>query len=652
MQGFSGNIQQNNYPASNRQAVEDSQRRQQMMRANSVQQDGTPQVKLFAQSLTALDPMQQQQQQHSLMAGSRNSQHQQAGSASAMQQASHNMPQARNPQIGPSSGHYYQQGVNQTGGSFLQNSNDPKRRQMWSNYDLEPGSAQVDVPAAMPGSSNSILKNNNWNAGGEVQGPAENDNSLVFGRSKIQQNIWGGNGMQQNSSQSSGDLDSRHRGVQSGHRIQHGTSQPTDGHSLASQPNGSNLQRNTLGTSVLDIADLENRRSQELQNCQEDGNWRDHSLMQASPQQAAPTNSSLQAFAEMDRTQTTWKNLWQSVNPGNSGQLVESDKVEQSSLWGQSSSHVGGSQPLLPDGPNARVEHSGWSGGEGALQTDTHGERELLSHQPLRDEQQFVQSGSPQPTQAFQDGDERQLLANQGPNLQEALSHASMSDNEPSSASRHVEQSYQQRGSFSHSLDRSGNQNNQNSSDPVGHSSGSRDSMHFPNLSIEQQSSHQSSLNKAELQHQGRWSSLGATSDSRQTLDEAAIPTLESSTLRQDHPEGRVQLQLSNQQTENRFSHLMNVRSANLQEEAQGGQALPIMNAVTGYRHQTDLERSGLPNGALENPMSGWAQGQVAGGQSRTEQSKLGGRALQTSSVAVSAGKVNELTLDSPFFAR
>lgn len=72
-----------------------------------------------------------------------------------------------------------------------------------------------------------------------------------------------------------------------------------------------------------------------------------------------------------------------------------------------------------------------------------------------------------------------------------------------------------------------------------------------------------------------------------------------------------MQLQLSNQQTENRFTHLMNARSANLQEEAQGGQALPTMNAVTGYRHQTDLERSGLPNGALENPMSGWAQGHL-----------------------------------------
>jgi hypothetical protein len=351
-------------------------------------------------------------------------------------------------------------------------------------------------------------------------------------------------------------------------------------------------------------------------------------LLQASPQQSVATNASLQTFTDTDRAQTSWKSLWQSVqNSGNSSQLAETQKGPQNALWGQNNSHVTGSQSELSNGSKARMALNGWGGDQGTMQADGSGE----SQQATRIEQQVMLSGSPQPAQSFQDVEGRQQLSNQGPSFQEALSQASLSDNDPSSTSQHVDQSLQNATSFAHPIDRDGNA--VNSSDPAGHSSSSKESLHYSNYSVE----HQTSLNKSNLQNQGKINAW--TSETRQRFDDTSVPVLDSS----GQQEGRVQLQLSNQQAENRFSALMNAR-ANMQEEFPGPQPLRAMNAVSGYGHQNSNERPALLNGVTDGSVASWAHGQMAANQMRIQQSNLAGRALQTSNVAGNVGKVRDWT--------
>lgn len=631
MQGFAGNTQQSNYPAS-RQVLEAAQRRhQQSLRGNAVQQDGTPHVKLFAQSLTSLDPIQQQQQQQqNLMAANRNAQNPQVRHANILQQSALNMTPERNPHLTVNPGHHYQQGVNQAGGSFLQNASDRKQQPMWNNYEMEPQASQVEVPVMLPGNADSLLKSNCWPAGSEANAAPDADNSLAFERSKMQQNVWGVHGVQPSNSQSSGDVGSRHHTPQGGAVVQQGTPKSSGGHPLATQANGTVMHQSSLqsGTSMLELSELEaNGRQQELQNSQEETNWRNHSLLQASPQQSGATNSSLQAFTDTDRAQTSWKSLWQSVqNSGNSSQLAEADKGQQNVLWGQNNSHVAGPQPELSDGANARMALNGWGGAQGTMQADASGE----SQQTARAEQHVMLSGSPQPVQGFQDVEGRQQLSNQGPSFQEALSQASLSDNDPSSASQHIEQSFQNASSFAHPIDRDGNV--VNSSDAVGHSSSSKESIHFSKFPGD----HQTPLNKGNLHNQGQVNAW--TPDTRQRFNDS-VPLLDNS----GQQEGRVQLQLSNQQAENRFSSLMNARASNMQEEFSGAQSLRAMNAVSGYGHQNSNERPGLLNGATEDAMAGWAHGQMAANKMRMQQSKLAGRSLQTGNAVGNAGKVQDM---------
>lgn len=628
MQGFAGNAQPSNYASASRQVFEAQRRHQQNLRGNSVQQDGTPHVKLFAQSLTPLDPIQQQQQQqHNLMAANRNAQNPQVRHANILQQSALNMTQERNPHLIANPGHHYQQGVNQAGGSFLQNASDRKQQPMWNNYEMEPQASQVEVPVMMPGNADSLLKSNCWPAGSDGHAAPDAENSLAFERSKMQPNSWGVHGVQPSNSQSSGDVGSRHHTPQGGAVVQQGTPKSTDGHPLANQANGAVMHQGSLqsGTSMLELSELEaNGRQQELQNSQEETNWRNHSLLQASPQQSVATNSSLQAFTDTDRAQTSWKSLWQSVqNSGNSSQLAETEKGQQNTLWGQNNPQVAGPQPELSDGANARMALNGWGGAQGTMQADASGE----SQQAGRAEQQVMLSGSPQPAQGFQDVEGRQQLSNQGPSFQEALSQASLSDNDPSSASQHIDQSFQNASSFAHPMDRDGNA--VNSSDAVGHSSSSKESMHFSKFPVD----HQTSLNKGNLHNQGQvnaWSS-----DTRQRFNDSAR-LLDNS----GQQEGRVQLQLSNQQAENRLASLMNARASNMQEEFSGART---MNAVAGYGHQNNHERPGLLNGATEDAMAGWAHGQMAANKMRIQQSKLAGRSMQTSNVVGNTGKVQDM---------
>lgn len=533
--------------------------------------------------------------------------------------------------------YYFKQGVSQAGGSFLQNPNDArKQRHMWSGYELEPDTSQVDVPMVLPGNADPMQKSNNWPVQDESQARSETERSFMFGRSRNQQqSTWGGHGVQQNSSQSSGDLDSRHRG------LQHASSQQTSGQAMGNQPNGGSLHQNSeTRSSLLSLAELGNgRQQQELQNARQESSWREHSLLQASPQQSTATNSSLQAFTDLDsRAQTSWKSLWQSVNPGNS-QLAEGEKEQQGSLWGKTGSHVAGPQARVVSDPNAVTvgQQSGWSDTQGTTQTEQmmpSAEREQQQqhlHRDPQQQQQYLLSGSSHSAHGFQAVDARSPQLNS-----EGMGHAPqvLSDNDPSSA----EHSYQNEGEFGHP-----NQNSsQNPAEPVGASSGSREHMHLSNLSAE----NQASLNRANMQQQqGRgtsWAALVSTTDSAQGLDGAAVPTrLDSGDLRQQHSDGRVQLQLSNHQAENRFSPLMSAKMAgSLQGDSSAGQPLRAAFAVASYRHQNDMDRPALPNGATEDSMAAWAQGQMAVGQMRIEQSKLGGRAFQTSNAAVTAGKV------------
>lgn len=610
VQGFLGSPHQSNFASANQQALEEAQRlQQQNLRGNAVQQDGIPHVKLFSQSLTSLDPIQQQrlQQQHNLMAASRNAQNVQGRPVNMMPQ----MPQARNTHLAANSGHTYQQGIHQAGGSFLQNVNDRKRQPTWNNYEMDPDTSQVEVPVVLQGNIDSTLKSSSWSAGSDGHAAPDTDSSLAFERSKMQQNAWGTHGAQPSNSQSSGELGSRHHNTQSNAIVQQGTPKSTAVHPLSVQGNGGIMHP---GTSMMELSELEaNGRQQELQNSQEESNWRNHGLLQASPQQPGAGNPSLQAFTDIDRGQASWKSLWQSVqNSGNSTQLAETDKEQQGAMWAQNNSHGARPQSEFSDGPNARMAQSGWVGAQGTMQAALSGE----SQQATRDEQQVMLSGSPQTVQSFQDADGRHQLNSQGPSFQEALSQASLSENDLSSASRHIDPSVQHASSFSHPMDKDGSAINQNS-DRAGHSA---------NFIVDQQTS----LSKGNLQNQGRINAWA--SDNRQRLDDTVMDS-------SGQQEGRLQLQLSNQQAENRLAAMMNARASNLQEDSSGAQPLRAMNALPGFRHQNGSERS-LMNGATEEGMAGWG---LTVNLVRAEQCKLGGRVHQPSNMAGNAGKVHDL---------
>ncbi|XP_024395935.1 uncharacterized protein [Physcomitrium patens] len=623
MQGFPGSSHLSNHSPANRQVLEEAQRlQQQNIRGNAVQQDGAPHVKLFSQSLTSLDPIQQQQQQqqqqHNLMVPSRNAQGVQGRPVNMMRP----MPQARSAYLAGNFGHNYQQGIHQAGGSFLQNVNDRKQQPMWNNYEMDPDASQVEVPVVLPGNTDSTLKSNSWSGGSEGHGAPDTDNSLAFERSKVQQNAWGAHGAQPSNSQSSGELGSRHHNTPSGSIVQQGTPKSTAVHPLAAHGNSGIIHPGSLqsGASMMELSELEaNGRQPELQNSQEESNWRNHSLLQASSQQSVPTNPSFQAFTDIDRGQTSWKSLWQSVqNSGNSNQLSETVKEQQSAMWAQNNAHVARSQSELSDDPNARVTQGGWGGGQGTMPAAISVESQRVT----RDEHQVMLSRSPQPVQGFQDVDGRQQLNNQGPSFQEAMSQASLSENDPSPASRHIDQA----SSFSHRMDRDGNAIIQNP-DPVVHSANfpveHQTSMSKANFPVE----HQTSMNKANLQNQGRNSAWA--SDTRHSLDDTVMDG-------SGQQEGRLQLQLSNQQAENRLSSMMNAGASSMREESSRSQPLRSMNAVASYRHQNGGERFTPMNGATDDAMAGWAH---AANQIRTEQSKVGVRALQPSNVGGNVGK-------------
>jgi hypothetical protein len=107
----------------------------------------------------------------------------------------------------------------------------------------------------------------------------------------------------------------------------------------------------------------------------------------------------------------------------------------------------------------------------------------------------------------------------------------------------------------------------------------------------------------------------------------------------------RVQLQLSNNQTENSFSALMKAKGAAslLQENSSSAGAgsgmsgfkplQPAGTAAATHRHQNQLQRMRMLNRMSDETLALWTQSQFAADQMRMEQSMLVGKALESSGI-------------------
>jgi hypothetical protein len=659
-QGFSSNLHSKILLSANQQSMEEMQSRhhhhqqqqqqQQSVRTNAAQQQqqgGPAQVKLFAQSLTPLDhPMQQ-----NLMArNSDSAQHQeQARAMSALQQSSFNVLQARNQTMGASPSNYYQQGsTTHAGGSFSSTStNDAKQKSMWNSYDLEPDASQVELPmgltagnsdevpmSLMAGTSDDMLKNQ-WTGLSETQARADAEVALTSGRLKAQQSLWGNHNLQQ--SELANELDSMSPGMQTSH----GSQETVGGQAIdGSQLNGNNLQQSSIqpGTTISSMT--ENERQEEMQSSQQqESSWRDQSRLQPSPPQAAaPSNSSFQAFTDVqNRPQRNWKSLWQDVpDTENTSQLAEIEKQQQqqNTLWGQrlqpqSSSHGGGSQSQsqLPN-HNAGMSQSSWSGPQNSSQAEqlfqgTTRQQQQQQHYQNRQQQQVLMPGSSESGHVYQDVDGRQQPSNHGPNFLQGMGHPSqlMADRDSTSGSAQggsilppQDHGYHHGAAYPQSNASGDGRQTVAHNNSVGSTSENQYFLQYANPSSGQ----------ANLQQQGGGGSNGWSPQiSRQGVDNLTLAAqLENVDLRQQQQhqqqqqqqqqDGRVQLQLSNHQTENSFSALMKAKGpASLQEESSAGESgmlglksFQMGTTAATYRQQAALDRMAMQNRYPENMLA------------------------------------------------
>ncbi len=678
-QGFSRNLHQNMFLSANQQSMEELQSRhhhhhhqqqqQQSVRTNAAQQQGsTPQVKLSAQSLTPLNPMQQ-----NLMGGNNGAavqqHHEQAQAVTALQQSSFNVLQARNQTMGasPSNSYYEQASSHAAGGNFLLTSaaaDNVKQQQMWNSYALEPEAAsQIEVPMELmtAGTTSDGMVKSQWTTGLlETQACADmEEGALMSERLKPQQTLWSTHNNLQQSPGSVAELDSRAPSMQSSHC----SSQQTMGGQASAefdgkQLNSSDLQPNSLqpGTTMSSLMDVEHGRQQEMHSPHQEGSWHDHSLLQPrlQPPVAAPSNSSLEVFADIENPpQTNWKRAWRSVSDSEDTSELAEQQQQQNMIWGpshqpNSSSHGGGSQSQMQlNPPDSRMSQSSWSVPQNSSQTEqlfpVVNRQQQQWHNKTHQEQQILMPASPESGQVYHDVNEGHRPSNQVPNFPQGMRHPSqfMTDKDSTSASGQgaAALSAQEHGYYLGAYPQSNVSRDQRQNivhNSVGSSSGSQDSLHYTNSSGEAHPP----------QQQGGGSNGWSHQIFRQSLDNPALSNMD---LRQQQqgPDNtsRVQLQLSNNQTENSFSALMKAKGAAslLQEDSSSAGAgsgmsgfkplQPAGTAAATHRHQNQLQRMRMLNRMSDEALALWTQSQFAAGQMRMEQSMLVGKALESSGI-------------------